>query len=143
MEAAKQGTVEVVKKSDPARRERAVSMEFVEMNLRDAQKMGQSRLRSFLASLGTVPIFGPGLGFSPAPLSPNSCLFPATHSRRREPTGLRKLIISKYSYYVGVASSRTGLYSYHSVVVAWLDEDRRFEELTWVIRSSRRTRIFY
>ncbi len=45
-----------------------MSMEFVETNLRDAQKMGQSRLRSFLASLGTVPIFGLGLGFLPPPL---------------------------------------------------------------------------
>ena len=39
-------------------------MEFVETNLRDAQKMGQSRPRSFLASLGRVPIFGLGFGFS-------------------------------------------------------------------------------
>ena len=44
-------------------------MEFVETILRDAQKMGQSRLRSFLASLGTVPIFGLALGFSAAPQS--------------------------------------------------------------------------
>ncbi len=61
------GTEEPVKKSDPARRERGVSMELAEMKARDAQKMGRFRLRSFLASLGTVPIFGLGLGLSPAP----------------------------------------------------------------------------
>ena len=54
--------------SDRAGKQRAASMEFVETILRDAQKQGQSRLRSFLASLGTVPVFGLGLGFSPAPL---------------------------------------------------------------------------
>ena len=55
--------------SDRAGKQRAASMEFVETILRDAQKQGQSRLRSFLASLGTVPVFGLGLGFSPAPQS--------------------------------------------------------------------------
>ena len=36
----------------------------VESILRKAQKQGQSRLRSCLASLGTVPVFGRAIGFS-------------------------------------------------------------------------------
>ena len=62
------GTEESVKMSDRAGKQRAVFAELVESISRKAQKQGQSRLRSFLASLGTVPVFGLGLGFSPAPL---------------------------------------------------------------------------
>ena len=32
------------------------------------KKRGQSRLRSYLASLGTVPVFGPAPGISSAPI---------------------------------------------------------------------------
>ena len=60
--------------SDRARRLRAAFVKLVESISRKAQKQGQSRLRSCLASLGTVPVFGPAIAFSPAPPTP----FPVT-----------------------------------------------------------------
>ena len=46
--------VELVKKSDCAQRQRAAFVELVESISRKAQKQGQSRLHSCLASLGTT-----------------------------------------------------------------------------------------
>ena len=43
-------------------------MKLVESISRIAQKQGQSRLRSCLASLDTVPVFEPAIDFSPAPI---------------------------------------------------------------------------
>ena len=59
--------MELVKKSYCGQRQRAAFLKYVESISRKAQKQGQSRLRSYLASLGTVPVFGRAIGFSPAP----------------------------------------------------------------------------
>jgi len=60
---------------------RMEKLALVPLIARKAQKQGQSRLRAYLASpiaasvplsakgMGTVPGFGPALGFSPAPQS--------------------------------------------------------------------------